>query len=221
MHQIRGRKCFIGGHCADALKAAAMGLVVLVFAGCAAGPSPQSGDATTEATAAATAAKVRPEPAAMTPVQQKQYDEARQRASSGQTEEAIVILAALQAERPDLAAVSARLAWLQQQHGNVEQAIELNKEALDTDPGNEMATNNLALLLQSKGEFKQAREYLDQGLSWHPDSPKLHYNLAILSELYLLDLPSALQHYQRYQTLEPNGSEQVKGWIADLQRRLN
>ncbi|MGP4843233.1 tetratricopeptide repeat protein [Marinobacter sp. 1Y8] len=218
MHPARDREARKGWRSTEVLKASVLGLAVLIFAGCAAGPSPQGGIA---AEPVASSAKQRPAPAAMTPAQQKQYDDAGRRASSGQTAEAIAILSSLRTERPDLALVTARLAWLQQQQGNTEQAIALNKDALETDPGNEMATNNLALLLQSEGQFKQARDYLDKGLSWHPDSPGLHYNLAVLSELYLLDLSSALTHYQRYRALQPDGNEPVEGWIADLQRRLN
>lgn len=221
MHRIQDRDSRIGLRSIKALKAVVLGLAVLVFAGCATSPSPKVAGEKIASESIPSSAKQRPEPAAMTPNQQAMFDDAGRRVSSGQPDQAIAILSSLRAERPDLAPVTARLAWLQQQQGNTEQAIALNKDALETDPGNEMATNNLALLLQSAGRFTQARDYLGQGLRWHPDSPRLHYNLAVLSELYLLDLPSALTHYQRFRALKPEGSQPVDGWIADLQRRLN
>ncbi|MDX1802374.1 MAG: hypothetical protein R3303_15690, partial [Marinobacter sp.] len=58
------------------------------------------------------------------------------------------------------------------------------------------------------------------GLIHAPDAAELHYNLGVLSELYLLDLKTALTEYQRYQQLSGDDNHTVDGWIADLERRL-
>jgi len=42
----------------------------------------------------------------------------------------------------------------------------------------------------------------------------------VISEIYLLDLDKALEHYQQYQSLVGEEGSQVAGWIADLERRL-
>ena len=47
-----------------------------------------------------------------------------------------------------------------------------------------------------------------------------HLNLAILYDLYMGKLPQALEHYQRYLELTSDEKSPVKGWVADLQRRM-
>jgi len=42
----------------------------------------------------------------------------------------------------------------------------------------------------------------------------------VIAELYLLDLQTALEHYNRYRQLTDKEDQQVAGWIADLERRL-
>ena len=60
--------------------------------------------------------------------------------------------------------------------------------------------NNLALLLKQE-RFEEAAAMLETGLNVTPKVAELHYNLAVISELYLLDLDKALEHYQHYQAL--------------------
>ncbi len=114
----------------------------------------------------------------------------------------------------------ARQAWEAQQEGNTEVALEQYRQAFDLDPRNAMTANNLALLLREQARFKEAASMLRRGLEHSPDTAELHYNLAVISELYLLDLDTALRHYRRYQDLGDTGGKQVAGWIADLERRV-
>lgn len=118
------------------------------------------------------------------------------------------------------AAELAGQAWQLQQEGNDGQALERYRQAFAMDPDNAMTANNLALLLREQGKFQEARALLKEGLQHSPDTAELHYNLAVISELYLLDLETALNHYQRYRDLTGEEDKQVAGWIADLERRL-
>lgn len=99
-------------------------------------------------------------------------------------------------------------------------AIEAFRKAVALDPANAPSVNNLALLLQAEQRFAEAADVLQQGLAVLPDVAELHYNLAVISELYLLDLDQALNHYQRYRALTPEEDPKVAGWVADLERRL-
>lgn len=80
--------------------------------------------------------------------------------------------------------------------------------------------NNRALALKEEGRFREAADLLRSGIQGAPDTPELHYNLAVISELYLLDLDNALEHYRRYRALTGQDDKRVAGWIADLERRL-
>lgn len=114
----------------------------------------------------------------------------------------------------------ARQAWHAQQQGNNNGALERYRQALTLDPSSAMTANNLALLLREQGRFEEAVSILRKGLEHSPDTAQLHYNLAVISELYLLELDTALRHYRRYRELSDAEGRQVEGWIADLERRV-
>lgn len=158
--------------------------------------------------------------APLTPAQQTEIARAAALVQGGKLEAAAGAVKALVKARPERGDLKARLAWIRQQQQQPEVAIDLYRAALALDPANTMAINNLALLLQGRGQFEQARAVLKEGLVHAEDAPELHYNLGVLSELYLLDLKTALAQYQRYQQLSGQDHHQVDGWIADLERRL-
>lgn len=114
----------------------------------------------------------------------------------------------------------ARQAWQLQQEGHADEALAQYRQAFSLDPNNAMTANNLALLLREQGQFEKAVAMLRKGLEHSPDTAELHYNLAVISELYLLDLETALRHYRRYRELADTEGQQVAGWIADLERRV-
>lgn len=114
----------------------------------------------------------------------------------------------------------ARQAWHAQQEGKLDEALAHYRQAFSLDPRNAMTANNLALLLREQGRFDEAVKTLREGLEHSPDTAELHYNLAVISELYLLDLATALRHYRRYRELADTEGKQVAGWIADLERRV-
>lgn len=107
------------------------------------------------------------------------------------------------------------------EQGDLLSAIDAWQLAVALNPGDAVTHNNLALLLKQKHRFNEAAILLETGLESSPNVAELHYNLAIISELYLLDLKKALKHYQRYQSLSADEDKKVKGWIADLERRLD
>lgn len=157
----------------------------------------------------------------LTAAQREAVDRARMMLVAGNPEAARSLLAGVRAERPDAAEVTARLGWVAQQLGNINDARALYREAIQQDPGEVMAVNNLALLLQEDGAFREAQLLLQKGLEVSGNSPELHYNLATLSEIYLLDLEAALRHYRRYQELAKSDDNEVAGWIRDLERRVD
>lgn len=161
-----------------------------------------------------------PEPE-LTEVQQQLVERARTAAASQAWDEAAQALEQLLQQRDDLPRLTARLAWVRQQQGRTGEATVLYHNAVAANPADALSINNLALLLREAGDFRQASEVLEQGLAYSPRVPELHFNLAVLSELYLLDLPRALDHYRQYQALLPTPEKRVEGWIADIERRVD
>ena len=113
------------------------------------------------------------------------------------------------------------MGWVLQQQGDRAGAMQAYRKAIDLDPSDAMTVNNLALMLMEDKQFREAATLLRNGLDYAPDVPELHYNLGVVSELYLLDLETALRHYRRYRDLSESGDKAVDGWIADLERRLD
>jgi len=132
--------------------------------------------------------------------------------------ELLAPVASAHPDHPDVLAAQGTAARINGRHAEAGQHL---RRALELQPDNARAANDLALLLMDEGSFADAEKHLRQGLGYHPDHALLHYNLAILYEQYLLDLPAALRHYQRYQSLNGEEDDQVAMWIVDLERRVN
>lgn len=127
----------------------------------------------------------------------------------------------LRAPDPQQALVHVQEGTAAYEQGDISAAIGAWQLAVELNPNDANTHNNLALLLKQKHRFNEAAALLETGLERSPEVAELHYNLAVISELYLLDLNRALNHYQRYQALSANEDKKVAGWIADLKRRLD
>jgi predicted Zn-dependent protease len=189
---------------------------VIALSGCATGPK----QAATQQKAAPEQ-KVRKPVTPLTEPQQKMLEQALAASRAEQWSEAELTLRQLATERPGHPVPHSRLGWVQQQQGNRAEAMKAYRQAIDLDPSDAMTVNNLALMLMEDKHFREAATLLRNGLDYAPDVPELHYNLGVVSELYLLDLETALRHYRRYRDLSESGDKAVDGWIADLERRLD
>ena len=92
-------------------------------------------------------------------------------------------------------------------------------DALILDPEHPAALNQLGMLLRRQGKFLQAESAYLKAVTARPDYALAHYNLGVLNDLYLQRLDAALRHYERYQEIAGEDN-QVRKWIADLQRRI-
>ena len=121
---------------------------------------------------------------------------------------------------PELAASYEHEGRVAFEEGRKGAAVDAWQKAVELDPTRAVTVNNLALVLKDQYRFAEAARLLELGISHSPDVAELHFNLAVIAELYLLDLQTALEHYNRYRQLTDKEDQQVAGWIADLERRL-
>lgn len=95
----------------------------------------------------------------------------------------------------------------------------LLKKAQTINSKNPYAFSLMGYAEKQQGHFKAAREAYEQALALAPKYGKAQFNLAVLADLYLQDLPLALEHYQAYQALQAKPDPTVAKWIIDLQKR--
>lgn len=101
-----------------------------------------------------------------------------------------------------------------------EQAQTSFENAIKVNASNQEAYNQLGLLQRKRGQFTDAKNTYLKAISVWPGYAPIRLNLGILYELYIGDLAQALNQYQTYQALQTEPDRKVKGWIVDLQRRL-
>lgn len=75
------------------------------------------------------------------------------------------------------------------------------------------------LVERELGKFQEAETSYLAAAGCDPQDANVRYNLGILYDLYMNDLPKALEQYQLAQSLMPEKDENMAVWIPDLQRR--
>lgn len=150
-----------------------------------------------------------------------QFTEAVSQLQQGRLDGAEPLLLELTDRQPELAGPWLNLGRLQLERGDAQAARASFTRALEANPQSCPAHIQLGILLRREGKFEAARAHYQSCLAAHPDFSIAYLNLGILSELYIGDLATALGAYERYLELEPEAEPRVKGWVADLKRRLD
>lgn len=121
---------------------------------------------------------------------------------------------------PYLSGPALNLALIYAQTGRPQLAEESFRRALTINADNTVAGDQYGVWLREQGRFGEAEAMYLQTLARDDACASAHLNLAILYDLYLENLPQALQHYQRYLELQGGEESPVQGWVIDLQRRI-
>jgi Tfp pilus assembly protein PilF len=160
--------------------------------------------------------------ASVPPATQKAYGRALAKLEQGDDAEAAARLELFIAEHPGFVNPYVNLAIVRMRQQDTAAALELLEQALARDPNNVFALNQLGLIRRQQGDFAAAAAAWQQATVANPDYANAWYNLGVLNDLYLRDLPAALQNYQAYQNLTGavDGDPAVARWIADLERRI-
>jgi Tfp pilus assembly protein PilF len=114
------------------------------------------------------------------------------------------------------------LAIIYDRQNRIDEALWLLDKAIAADPGSVYALNRLGLIKRRQGKFSEAEAAWLKATQADPQYAYAWYNLGVLYDLYLADLPAALDHYKRYQQLSGAVDQDlmVNRWIKDLQRRI-
>ena len=149
------------------------------------------------------------------------YDRSIQLARSGRDKEALEQFSLMTRQHPDIAVGYTNVGLLQLKNGNLDLAMLAFNQAITLDPNDKLAFNHLGVVQRQQGEFIKSRQSYQQALKIDDNYADAHLNLGILYDIYLQELPQALQHYQRFQSLTGSNDKIVEKWIVDLKRRIS
>ena len=153
--------------------------------------------------------------------QQTLYQQAMESARRGETELAIQQFTQLISENPSAKKVYSNLGLLYLQKQDNKAAKEAFLNAIAQDKNDAIAYNHLAVIQRQQGEFTQALFHYYKAISADPDYANAHLNLGILLDIYMQELPKALEQYEIFQRLTGNSNEKVEKWILDIKRRID
>ena len=140
------------------------------------------------------------------------YAQAIAAVKAGHDKQAIQLFTGLTRDYPDFAASFTNLGLLYLKQEKLTEAEHAFNQAITINPADAVAYNHLGVVLRQRGQFNEARQAYENASA--------HLNLGILNDIYLQNLETALQHYQRYQALTGETDQQVAKWIVDLERRV-
>ena len=146
------------------------------------------------------------------------YDNALRMLEQKQYDGGIALLLKVTQAAPVASAPQVDLGIAYSRAGDLDKAEASLKRALQINPRQPVAHNELGMVYRRKGQFAAARTSYEQALAVYPGFHFARLNLAILCDLYLADLPCALDNYVAYQQAVPD-DKQAAMWIADLRAR--
>ena len=135
---------------------------------------------------------------------------------SDQLDAAKQLLLSLLNQYPDFSGIELQLGDIATAQQDESTAMEHYQAAVSANQHNYYAHNRLGVLQRKLGRFAEAEQSYQAAISAWPGFSDAYLNLAILQDLYLNQKAAALENYQTYQLLNPDGNRRVKGWIRDL-----
>lgn len=148
------------------------------------------------------------------------YDNAVHMVEQKQYEQGIALLLKVTQSATDASAPHIDLGIAYSRSGDLDKAEASLKRALQINSHQPVAYNELGMIYRKKGQFAAARSSYEQALAVYPGFHFARLNLAILCDVYLADIPCALDNYVAYQQAAPD-DKQAAMWIADLRARAS
>ncbi|HEY9043610.1 MAG TPA: tetratricopeptide repeat protein [Rheinheimera sp.] len=157
--------------------------------------------------------------AALSDIEQQQFNQAKALLLAGDYAAAAVLLQPLATAVPAASGVGYNLALAQWHSGNIDGAQQSLLQVVGVAGHYTAAHNLLGVLARQQGNFRQAERHFQRALQADASYAIAHKNLAFLYELYLGELLQAHYHYKQYYQLTQD--EQAKGWLALLEQQLS
>jgi len=153
------------------------------------------------------------------PAVQRAFESARRALIGGRTDEAERGFLALTRSNPELGGPHANLGVIYRAAGKFPESVAELELAVRADPRQPVYFNQLGISYRMQGQFGPARDAYQKAIALDPNYAVAYLNLGILYDLYFWESKRALELYDRYLALSPNGDDKVAKWVADLRNR--
>ena len=148
------------------------------------------------------------------------YNKAISAAKNGKTKDAIKLLYNITKSYPNFSPAHTNLGLQYLRNKKQAYAEKSLRKAILLNPRDAIAYNHLGVILRQQGKFSASKDMYNKALKSKRDYANAHLNLGILYDMYLYELPQALEHYKSYQEITQNSDKLVSKWIIDLKRRI-
>ncbi len=150
----------------------------------------------------------------------RQFQTGIQLLEDGRTEEGRLAFESLRDLYPDVSVFHINLGIAYKRLNRLSESINAYRHAVRLQGTYPEAYYNLAIILKDLGAFAEAEAAYLKTIALSPDFLDAHYNLAVLYDLYLDQAEAALRHYRRYTELKKETDEEMKIWMAGLEKRI-
>lgn len=140
---------------------------------------------------------------------------------NGRMNEAVSALTKMRQDYPKLSGPAVNLGLVYWKQKNYAQAGQYFETAQTINKYNPDAYTQFAVMLREQGKFSEAEAQYLKALTVWPHNPQAHRDLGVLYDLYLVQPEKALQHFTMCDQLSSEPNKEIKGWILELNRRLN
>lgn len=148
------------------------------------------------------------------------YTSALWAARLGNVDKAISLLNDITIDHPNFARAYTNLGLLHLQENELNTAEQSLIRSIQLYPEDAIAYNHLGVVLRRLGKFKQAEKAYTKSIELDNQYAEAILNRGILYDMYLHDLPAAVESYRKYQELQTEEDDTVAKWIIDLDRRI-
>lgn len=151
--------------------------------------------------------------------ERKRYDEALANLANAQPKPAEQELSQLARRWPDIAEIWLNLALSQYQQDDLGKTKKTLTVLASRSNDVAQAHNLAGVIAVKEGDFVKAEMHYEKAINLKPDYSHALYNMALLQDVYLQDIASAVDYYQRYLQLAPEDTD-TKGWAEGLKMSL-
>ena len=122
--------------------------------------------------------------------------------------------------RPGLAGPWVNLALIDIKKNDLAAAENHIAQALAHNPRMPQAYNLLGFIEVEKGDMAAALTHYRKAIALKNDYALAYFNMALLHDIYLHDIPVAIEHYKRYLELSGHQDKKTVEWLAELERTM-